>query len=227
MISIVIGRNDRARLRRRVAEDVLDVERDEEEDAEHRERDEHRHEVRARERADPEEREVEHRQPLPLLEHDERDEKDGRGGEEAEDLGRAPAVAVPLDQRVAEREEEADRGDETGKVDALLVRGVARLADRERETTMPTTPTGTLMKKIQFQFRFSTIRPPTSGPIASASAETPAQIPIAWPRCFGGKVATMMESEAGFISAAPTPWTARAPIRKPAVEARPQASEEA
>ncbi len=56
-----------------------------------------------------------------------------------------------------------------------------------------------------------------SGPIASASAETPAQIPIAWPRCFGGNVATMIESVAGFISAAPTPCTARAAIRKPIV----------
>ena len=35
------------------------------------------------------------------------------------------------------------------------------------------------MKKIQFQLMCSVIRPPTSGPIASASAETPAQMPIA------------------------------------------------
>ena len=47
--------------------------------------------------------------------------------------------------------------------------------------------------------------PPTSGPIASASADTPAQIPIAVPRCRGGKVAAMIESVAGFISAAPAP----------------------
>ncbi len=52
-------------------------------------------------------------------------------------------------------------------------------------------------------------RPPTSGPIASASAETPAQIPIAIPRCRGGNVAEMIASVAGFISAAPTPWTMR------------------
>ena len=51
----------------------------------------------------------------------------------------------------------------------------------------------------------STIRPPTSGPIASASAETPAQMPIAWPRSLGGNVAVMIESVAGFISAAPMP----------------------
>ena len=67
--------------------------------------------------------------------------------------------------------------------------------------------------------------PPTSGPIASAIAETPAQMPIAWPRSRGGNVAVMIESDAGFISAAPTPWTTRAPIRKPAFGARPQASD--
>ena len=66
------------------------------------------------------------------------------------------------------------------------------------------------MKKIQFQLTCSVIRPPTSGPIASASAETPAQIPIAVPRWRGGKVAVMIESVAGFISAAPTPCTTRA-----------------
>ena len=96
-----------------------------------------------------------------------------------------------------------------------------------QETTIPRIPTGTLMKKIQFQLIVSTITPPTSGPIASAMAETPAQMPIAWPRSRGANVAVMIESDAGFISAAPTPWTMRAPIRKPAFGARPQASEEA
>ena len=36
--------------------------------------------------------------------------------------------------------------------------------------------------------------------------------PIAVPRCRGGNVAVMIESVAGFISAAPTPCTTRAPI---------------
>ncbi len=93
-------------------------------------------------------------------------------------------------------------------------------------TTIPRIPTGTLTKKIQFQLMLSTMRPPASGPIASAMAETPAQMPIAWPRCFGGNVAVMIESVAGFISAAPIPCTARAPIRKPAFGAKPQASDE-
>jgi len=36
----------------------------------------------------------------------------------------------------------------------------------------------------------------------------------------------MIESVAGFISAAPTPWTTREPIRKCALGAMPQASED-
>ena len=83
------------------------------------------------------------------------------------------------------------------------------------------------MKKIQFQLIRSVMMPPTSGPIASASAETPAQTPIAVPRWRAGKVATMIESVAGFISAAPRPWTTRAAISTSPPPASPQASDEA
>ena len=44
--------------------------------------------------------------------------------------------------------------------------------------------------------------PPTNGPIESASAETPAQVPIALPRSCGSKALVMIESVAGIISAA-------------------------
>src|SRR5438046_2711074 len=73
----------------------------------------------------------------------------------------------------------------------------------------PAIPTGTLMKKIQCQLTCSTSRPPTRGPIASAIAETPAQMPIARPRSRGAKVAVMIDSVAGFISAPPRPCTMR------------------
>ena len=92
--------------------------------------------------------------------------------------------------------------------------------------TIASAPIGTLMKKIQFQLMCSVMRPPTSGPIASASAETPAQMPIAVPRCFGGNVTVMIESVDGFISAAPTPWTTRAAMSTLALPARPQPSDE-
>ena len=98
---------------------------------------------------------------------------------------------------------------------------------RSRAATMAITPIGTLMKKIQLQSMCSAIRPPTRGPIASAIADTPAQIPIAIPRCSTGNVAEMIESVAGIISAAPIPCTVRAPISISPLVASPQASDEA
>ena len=65
------------------------------------------------------------------------------------------------------------------------------------------------MKKIARQVTSSVSQPPTSGPSASAIAETPAQVPIALPRSAGGKALVMIESVAGIISAAPTPCSAR------------------
>src|SRR6266536_1220734 len=82
------------------------------------------------------------------------------------------------------------------------------------------------MKKIQLQCACSESRPPVIGPSASATAETPTQMPIAIPRWRGGKVAVMIESVAGFISAAPTPCTARHAISISPLVARPQASEQ-
>ena len=93
-----------------------------------------------------------------------------------------------------------------------------------RATTIARIPTGMLMKKTQLQWMWSVIRPPRSGPIASAIAEIPAQMPIAIPRWRGGNVAMMIDSVAGFISAEPTPCTMRAPIRK--LGARRQAAGE-
>ena len=65
------------------------------------------------------------------------------------------------------------------------------------------------MKKIARHVTSSVSQPPTSGPSASAIADTPAHVPIALPRSAGGNALVMIESVAGIISAAPTPWTAR------------------
>ena len=67
--------------------------------------------------------------------------------------------------------------------------------------------------------------PPTSGPIASASADVAAQMPIAVPRSFGGNVAAMIERVAGFISAAPQPWRTRPAMSWSLEPARPHMSE--
>ena len=114
------GQEGRACLGRRVAEHLLEVQRDVEEDAEHREPDEQHHGVRAREDAVPEEREVEHRQPLVQLEQDEPAERDRRDRKGSEDPARRPAVGVRLDQRVAEREEAERGGGEARDVRTLL-----------------------------------------------------------------------------------------------------------
>ena len=58
------------------------------------------------------------------------------------------------------------------------------------------------MKKIARQETCSVRKPPSTGPIASASAETPAQVPIALPRSSGGNALVTIESVAGIISAA-------------------------
>ena len=52
-------------------------------------------------------------------------------------------------------------------------------------------------------------------------------MPIAVPRCRGGNVAVMIDSVAGFISAAPTPCTTRAPISTLALLAKPQKNDDA
>ena len=62
-------------------------------------------------------------------------------------------------------------------------RDVSRVSSmNSRAATIPMMPIGMLMKKIQPQLIFSVRMPPTSGPIASAIADTPAQMPIAIPR---------------------------------------------
>ena len=76
-------------------------------------------------------------------------------------------------------------------------------------TTTAIAATGKLRKKIDCHETLSTKKPPTTGPIASAIADTPAQVPIALPRSCGGKALEMIESVAGIMNAAPMPWTAR------------------
>ncbi len=52
---------------------------------------------------------------------------------------------------------------------------------KRNDATIPRSPIGTLMKKIQLQSRCSVMSPPASGPMASARADVPAQMPIAVP----------------------------------------------
>ena len=91
-------------------------------------------------------------------------------------------------------------------------------------TATAPTATGRFRKKIARQDTYSASAPPTTGPIASASADTPAQVPIALPRSSAGKAFVMIESVAGIMNAAPTPCTARPATSQAWSGARPMAA---
>ena len=93
-----------------------------------------------------------------------------------------------------------------------------------RAMPMVITPIGTLIRKIQPQCRCWLMKPPMSGPKARASAPIAAQAPTARVRSRGSvKVATMMASVVGTMSAAPRPCSSRAPISTLPLPASPGA----
>jgi len=76
-------------------------------------------------------------------------------------------------------------------------------------STSARTATGRFSRKIDCHETCSTRKPPTTGPTASASALTPAHVPMALPRSAGGKAWETIDSVAGIMNAPPTPCTAR------------------
>jgi hypothetical protein len=88
-----------------------------------------------------------------------------------------------------------------------------------------TATTGTFSAKIQRQETESTMTPPASGPTMSAIPPQAVQEPIAGPRTFEGKAATITASELGVSSAAAAPWSARATISASIVGARAHATD--
>ena len=133
------------------------------------------------------------------LDDREGDQPDGRDGEQPDDRGRAPAPRVALDEREHERgEADGDawrrRGSRRGASSSRRATRAWRTASRRRRTTA----TGRLRKKIDCQETFSTRKPPTTGPMASARALTRR------PRCRSpcrararGKALVMIERVAG------------------------------
>ena len=88
-----------------------------------------------------------------------------------------------------------------------------------------TATNGRLSAKIQRHDNRSTTTPPASGPMIEAIPPHAVQAPIAPPRAFGAKPATMIASDAGVMSAPAAPWSARAAIRTPIVGASAHRSE--
>ena len=104
------------------------------------------------------------------------------------------------------------------------------LGSRDSRTAQAVTPkammpTGTFTQNTADHEYCSTRNPPSSGPTARPSPEMPAQMPIAVGSCLRGNAATRIESDSGFRSAPPKPWTIRAPISWLSVWASAQAAD--
>ena len=124
------GRNGPG-LKRRVVQDVLHVERQEEELGEHREVIMNAT-MFTPPRSANEKSEVEHRRADTELDHDEADQRDDRDDEQAQDPRRAPMPAVALHEREHKRRQPNGQRHDAGDVDATARRLVARLARGEQ-----------------------------------------------------------------------------------------------
>ena len=69
------------------------------------------------------------------------------------------------------------------------------------------------------------IRPPSTGPSATAAPTAPAHAPMALPRSWGGKTTVMMARVVGRTAAPPTPMSARKPISMAGVDEKAQATD--
>ncbi len=87
-------------------------------------------------------------------------------------------------------------------------------------------PIGTFSQKIHCQEKPSTTAPPTTGPSATPSPETPDQMPSASPRFSTAKASLSSVSESGVMTAPPRPWKARAAISASVLGASAAAAEE-
>jgi hypothetical protein len=88
------------------------------------------------------------------------------------------------------------------------------------------TPIGTFSQKIHCQEKPSTTAPPTTGPSATPSPDTPDQMPRARPRFSGANTSLRRVSESGVITAPPRPCSARAAMSASVVGASAAAADE-
>ena len=83
-------------------------------------------------------------------------------------------------------------------------------------------PTGMFTKKIHSQLSRSVRTPPSRTPATAPNAPTAPQAPSAAFRSLpSAKVVVRIDSAAGVMIAAPSPWKARAAIRAPSLQATP------
>src|SRR5204863_5331786 len=110
-------------------------------------------------------------------------------------------AGIPRRYRATARRR-AGRRDDLDRADSARTRARREQPLGLSATKTARTATGTLRRKIDCHETRSTRNPPTTGPIASAAALTPAHVPIALPRSLGGNAFVMIESVAGIMNAA-------------------------
>src|SRR5919106_2220298 len=81
-----------------------------------------------------------------------------------------------------------------------------------RTNATPIAITGMLMRNTEPHQNDSSSRPPTTGPITTASPTEAVQMPIALPRSSGSKTLLMIDNVEGITAAPPMPISARATI---------------
>src|SRR5947209_11153820 len=113
-------------------------------------------------------------------------------------------------------------GASTRGLDGSLELGTIRYPARRAVRT-----TGTLTRKTDPHQKWSRRIPPTTGPKAIPSPDTPAHTPMARPRSSAGNTLVRIDSVDGMISAPPTPIRARVAVRRLAVPAKAEATEPA
>ena len=120
---------------RRVAEDVLEVDREVREDREHPGRDAERRDRDPHESPLTEERHVEHRPLLTQLDHDEDDQHQHAADQRQEDQRARPTTVVAAEDAEHDQEQRRGEGHETGDVrpSRALVAGLRDPGERNRE----------------------------------------------------------------------------------------------
>ena len=161
-----------AALDRRVVQDVLQVERQQEELRERDRADDRHRGVRAGERARAEDPQRQQRVGRAQLDQHEGPDERGRDAEEPERAGRAPAVARRAGGRVDEQHQAAgDRGRAARRRSAGARGSRGRRAGAAASARSAAIPTGTLMKKTHDQLRYEVSTPPSSTPTAAPEPE--------------------------------------------------------
>ena len=107
----------------------------------------------------------------------------------------------------------------------LVAAGLLDSSTLRRVTMSASTPIGTFTKKIQRQPMPLVMRPPRTGPTATATPVTEPKTPKATPRSRPWKALAKRASDVANMIAPPMPWKPRARMRKSGPVAAPQRSE--